>query len=248
MTDLSGITITPGPMPQQLKQSLLETANRVGAKVIDSVRIDTTHFVCTEGRGPLWERAVEMNIPVVVPDWLKGVEREGRLVRIKDYYLDADPRMRQVGSSSQQQQAQRPSTPGQPPGTPTTQVIPPTPDRANANGDTALQESLKSPPPPTPPPKAEQPERDPEAQKIATSVEEPKARTEDVKPPNEKEADGEESDSSEDTQTGPGRETAIQQLKRTESEIQAVAAVDRAEREEKGENGGDSASFHDVAL
>ncbi|GME37492.1 chitin biosynthesis protein [Neofusicoccum parvum] len=80
MTDLSGITITAGIMPSQLRESLTQTVGRVGAKMIDQVRIDTTHFVCTEGRGPAWEKAVEMNIPVVVPDWLKGCEREGRIV------------------------------------------------------------------------------------------------------------------------------------------------------------------------
>ena len=45
MTDLTGITITPGVMPQQLKEDLEETVQRVQAKIIDTVRIDTTHFV-----------------------------------------------------------------------------------------------------------------------------------------------------------------------------------------------------------
>ncbi|KAK5143528.1 hypothetical protein LTR04_001861, partial [Oleoguttula sp. CCFEE 6159] len=97
MTDLSGITITPGPMPAQLRDSLAETVHRIGAKLIDQVRIDTTHFVCTEGRGQAWEKAVEMNIPVVVPDWVKGCEREGRIAGVRGYYLNADPRLRQVG-------------------------------------------------------------------------------------------------------------------------------------------------------
>ncbi|KAK5276206.1 hypothetical protein LTR16_011577, partial [Cryomyces antarcticus] len=35
MTDLSGITITPGPMPAQLRDSLAETVHRIGAKLID---------------------------------------------------------------------------------------------------------------------------------------------------------------------------------------------------------------------
>ena len=72
MTDLTGITITPGIMPAQLKDSLAETVSRISAKMIDTVRIDTTHFVCTEGRGQAWEKAMEMNVPVVVPDWVKG--------------------------------------------------------------------------------------------------------------------------------------------------------------------------------
>ncbi|KAF2454572.1 hypothetical protein BDY21DRAFT_260315, partial [Lineolata rhizophorae] len=106
MTELSGITITPGVMPAALRESLQKTAERIGAKVIDAVRIDTTHFVCTEGRGQAWERAVEMNVPVVVPDWVKGCEREGRIVGVRGYYLNADPRLRQVGAGHQPQQQQ----------------------------------------------------------------------------------------------------------------------------------------------
>lgn len=104
MTDLHGITITPGVMPQPLRDSLAETVNKIGAKMIDQVRIDTTHFVCTEPRGQGWDKAVEMNVPVVVPDWLKGCEREGRIVGVRAYYLDADPSKRQIGPSSMQQQ------------------------------------------------------------------------------------------------------------------------------------------------
>ena len=80
---------------------------RIGAKIADTVRIDTTHFVTTEGRGLGWEKAVEMNIPVVRPEWVEGCERGGRIVGVRQYYLDADPRQRMVtmgsGSAGQQQ-------------------------------------------------------------------------------------------------------------------------------------------------
>ena len=97
MTDLSGITVTPGVLPAQLRYSLAGAVERIGGKIVESVRIDTTHFVCTEGRGRDWERAVEMNIPVVRPEWVEGCEREGRIVGVRGYYLNADPRLRQVG-------------------------------------------------------------------------------------------------------------------------------------------------------
>lgn len=97
MTDLSGITITPGVLPPPLRESLSGAIDRIGAKTADSVRIDTTHFVCTEGRGREWEKALEMNIPVVRPEWVEGCEREGRIVGVRGYYLNADPRLRQVG-------------------------------------------------------------------------------------------------------------------------------------------------------
>ncbi|KAH0191234.1 hypothetical protein KCV00_g2725, partial [Aureobasidium melanogenum] len=121
MTDLTGITITPGIMPQQLRDDLQATVDRIGAKMIDTLRIDTTHFVCTEGRGQAWEKAGDMNVPVVVPDWLKGCEREGRIVGVRAYYLDADPKLRNIGPTSQplpspqvNQDSRRPSTQSQP--------------------------------------------------------------------------------------------------------------------------------------
>jgi len=100
MTDLSGITITPGILPAQLKESLTKAVERIGAKLADTVRIDTTHFVTTEGRGIAWEKAVEMNIPVVRPEWVEGCERGGRIVGVRQYYLDADPRQRMANTGT----------------------------------------------------------------------------------------------------------------------------------------------------
>ena len=157
MTDLTGITITPGVVPGQLKESLAETVNRIGAKMIDGVRIDTTHFVCTEPRGQAWEKAVEMNVPVVVPDWVKGCEREGRIVGVRGYYLDADPKLRQVGPGQGQSQqtlaAQRMSVGStqQARDSPRIERTPPTPERTthDSNGGAAVA----PPEPPTPPQK-----------------------------------------------------------------------------------------------
>jgi chitin biosynthesis protein CHS5 len=101
MTDLTGITVTPGVLPVQLREALETAVERIGAKIVDTVRIDTTHFVCTEGRGHEWERALEMNIPVVRPEWIEGCEREGKIVGVRGYYLDANPKHRQVGSNPQ---------------------------------------------------------------------------------------------------------------------------------------------------
>ncbi|KAM5439586.1 hypothetical protein MferCBS31731_004341 [Microsporum ferrugineum] len=97
MTDLSGITVTAGILPANLRESLSNAMDRIGGKLIDTIRIDTTHFVCTEGRGPAWEKAVEMNIPVVRPEWVEGCEREGTIVSVRGYYLNADPKLRHIG-------------------------------------------------------------------------------------------------------------------------------------------------------
>ena len=146
MTDLHGITITPGIMPSQLKDSLAETVNKIGAKMIDQVRIDTTHFVCTEPRGQAWEKAVEMNVPVVVPDWIKGCEREGKIIGVRAYYLDADPSKRQIGPSVQQQQQQaqqqqqRPSVSLPHRDSPRIEHTPPTPEQPRPERSLSQQE------------------------------------------------------------------------------------------------------------
>jgi len=166
MTDLTGITITPGVMPAELRESLELTVERMGAKLIETVRIDTTHFVCTEGRGSAWEKALEMNVAVVTPDWVKGCEREGRLVGVRGYYLNADPKLRQMGpgaglqrdnssASLQTQQQQRRSVAHV--NVPRTEVTPPTPDRpstkdfragsrdGNAEGQRAVMSAVPQP-------------------------------------------------------------------------------------------------------
>ncbi|KAK5716000.1 hypothetical protein LTR15_009825 [Elasticomyces elasticus] len=169
MTDLHGITVTPGVMPGQLKDSLAETVSRIGAKIIEGVRIDTTHFVCTEPRGLGWEKAVEMNVPVVVPDWVLGCEREGKIIGVRAYYLDADPSKRSIGPSQQQQQqdvsnANRQSGQGQSGGqrqvpmrdSPRIEHTPPTPeqprpDRSFPPQQQQQQSQQSEAPPPAPP-------------------------------------------------------------------------------------------------
>lgn len=89
MTDLSGITITTGFLPASVKENLTATVERIGAKIVDGVRIDTTHFVTTEGRGQAWEKASESNIPVVRPEWVDACEKNGRILGVTKFYLDA---------------------------------------------------------------------------------------------------------------------------------------------------------------
>jgi hypothetical protein len=138
MTDLSGITVTPGILPAQLRESLVAAVERIGAKLADTVRIDTTHFVTTEGRGITWEKAVEMNIPVVRPEWVEGCERGGRIVGVRQYYLDADPRQRManLGPAAGQQ-----ATPAEPASAKDEAPLPALPNnnKEQANGDEASE-------------------------------------------------------------------------------------------------------------
>ena len=89
MTDLSGITITTGILPATTREALTQAVDRIGAKIVDGVRIDTTHFVTTEGRGIQWEKANELNIPVVRPEWVEACEKNGRILGVTKFYLDA---------------------------------------------------------------------------------------------------------------------------------------------------------------
>lgn len=175
MTDLSGITVTSGVLDPQRKEALGTALDRIGGKMIDTVRIDTTHFVCTEGRGPLWEKAVEMNIPVVVPEWVDACESQGTIVGVRDYYLNADPRVRQLNtihgtshqrttstvSASTANQA-RPSSQAHP--NEQGQSAPEPPSTPFPGGEISSQPQAQTPeiesedddiPPPPPPPKDE---------------------------------------------------------------------------------------------
>ncbi|KAH8730508.1 hypothetical protein GQ44DRAFT_768268 [Phaeosphaeriaceae sp. PMI808] len=236
MTDLSGITITPGLMPASLRESLQRSVERIGAKIADTVRIDTTHFVCTDGRGPAWEKAVENNIPVVVPDWVLGCEREGRIVGVRGYYLNADPRLRSVGpgvsqphpqqGQSQQQQVRSPVA------SPRTEVTPPTPERPTHN----REEDSAAPPPPPP--------KDDVSQKSGNTTPEPKSqtdeqkvRTEDLKPQTNKEKEEEDSDEESEPETGKAKALEAGLPSRTKP---GQASVD--------DDDGDTGSFQEVAL
>lgn len=89
MTDLSGITCCVGVVSDEDRAMLEETVSRIGAKPLqDRVRIDTTHFICVEGVGAQWERAMETNIPIVGPEWLRACESEGRIVGVRGYAVN----------------------------------------------------------------------------------------------------------------------------------------------------------------
>ncbi|RYP20685.1 hypothetical protein DL765_002635 [Monosporascus sp. GIB2] len=120
MTDLSGVTITTGILPSGTRDELVRAVERIGARIVDGVRIDTTHFVTTEGRGLAWEKAVEMNIPVVRPEWVEACERNGRILGVTKFYLDA------VRPGPGDEEAVRPSSSA------TTTAAPPAPAPASA--------------------------------------------------------------------------------------------------------------------
>ena len=243
MTDLTGITVTPGVLPPPLRESLIGAVDRIGAKFVsEGVRIDTTHFVCTEGRGREWEKAVEMNIPVVRPEWVEGCEREGRIVGVRGYYLNADPRLRQVGQGAgmQQQQGQRPmqqqrmdsqrTVPVQQPQTPSQPQSAGLPPAEPAETQGSNSEDSRGPPPPLP-------EKDqPVGQEGAGGQE--GASGEDV------DGQEEEDDESEEDEKGEKSEKVIE----AEGDIGVPREEDDDKKEEEEDDQGEAEGFDDVKL
>ncbi|KAI0125225.1 BRCA1 C terminus domain-containing protein [Xylariales sp. AK1849] len=134
MTDLSGITITTGILPAPMRDSLIKAVERIGAKIVDGVRIDTTHFVTTEGRGLAWEKAVEMNIPVVRPEWVEACEKNGRILGVTKFYLDAlrpGPPSGEVSRAVATPEVQQ-------------KELPPEPAAENGNGATSIEKKPAS--------------------------------------------------------------------------------------------------------
>ncbi|KAI5464169.1 chitin biosynthesis protein CHS5 [Mariannaea sp. PMI_226] len=168
MTNLSGITITTGILPGAVRENVVKAVERIGAKIVDSVRIDTTHFVTTEGRGQQWEKAVEGNIPVVRPEWVDACEKGGRILGVTKFYLDA----MKPGPPIEEH---TPSTPAAPsaekdlPAAPRQQTEQPPKPKEKEEEETKKSESEE--------PKSEE---EPEQKVKATPKEEQKVRFEDV--------------------------------------------------------------------
>lgn len=108
MTDTSGISVCFGNVQDNV---LLERAKialgEMHAKWSDKIQIDTTHFVCTTpaatpsgaqasgnqsgAPGVEYQRALQLSIPVVQPQWILACHAERRMVPISGYYLGATP-------------------------------------------------------------------------------------------------------------------------------------------------------------
>lgn len=100
MTDLSGITACVGSLEGSAisMAELQATVDRIRCHELqDEVHLDTTHFICTEPEGKQYQKAQQLNIPIVRPDWLKACEEKRRLVNVHQYYLSADPRLMPPG-------------------------------------------------------------------------------------------------------------------------------------------------------
>ena len=185
-----------------------------------------------------------MNIPVVRPEWVEGCEREGRIVGVSRYYLNADPRLRnpgpgvgvgvQKGISSEQpprppmlqnrhteSQSTLPTTRGTP--NPLKQNPPFSPPGGNLD---AAERPAASPgsetgPAPPPPPAKDTPAQEPGTPSTVRSVESAEVRVTSPSEPDQHRVEHDEASSDED---------------------------EEKDREERSRLGDSTASFTEVAL
>lgn len=95
MTDLSGITVCIGDIDYNNEKFSLsdidDAIKSIGAKPYSNqVKVDTTQFICTENSGIECQKAKNMNIPIIRPEWLKACQLERRIVGVNKFYLDAE--------------------------------------------------------------------------------------------------------------------------------------------------------------
>lgn len=222
MTDLSGVTITTGILPPSTREELAKAVERIGAKIVDGVRIDTTHFVTTEGRGVPWEKAVEMNIPVVRPEWVEACEKNGRILGVTKFYLDA-PRAN-IQGPEEAQRTQSPPTPVQQ----SQKDLPQTPSQARESKEAETKKE--------------------EDKKEEESSEDDEEEEEDSKDDEKAKATDEQKVRIEDKET---QKVALRLAQPSSPDKDtAEDASEEGESEDKGPepSPGDGASFQDVAL
>ncbi|KAI0630917.1 hypothetical protein C8Q77DRAFT_1130084 [Trametes polyzona] len=133
MSDTSGISVCFGTVEDEV---LLENAKlalrEMGAKWSDKIQIDTTHFVCTTpaatpsgaqasgsiitGPGVEYQKALQLSIPVVQPQWILACLAEKKMMPIRPFYLGESPaspshyRPQSMSQANLQSPSQRSST------------------------------------------------------------------------------------------------------------------------------------------
>jgi NAD-dependent DNA ligase len=67
--------------------TLIELVQRIGASYSDDLTSENTHLVCTLPKGPKYDKAVELNIPIVTPEFLKSCELLGKVQPAHSFYI-----------------------------------------------------------------------------------------------------------------------------------------------------------------
>ncbi|OAJ37008.1 hypothetical protein BDEG_21088 [Batrachochytrium dendrobatidis JEL423] len=86
MDNLTGLNPSFGSLSKDSDvDTLIELLDRIGAKYTDDLTSDNTHLVCTVPKGPKYERALELNIPIVTPEFLKACELQQKGLHLSMY-------------------------------------------------------------------------------------------------------------------------------------------------------------------
>ncbi|KAI9569269.1 hypothetical protein HD554DRAFT_2092507 [Boletus coccyginus] len=109
IAETSGISVCFGTVADEaLLQDAKTALGEMRAKWSDKIQIDTTHFVCTTpamtptganasggnvsgGPGVEYQRALQLSIPVVQPQWILACLMEKKMVPISGFYLGVTP-------------------------------------------------------------------------------------------------------------------------------------------------------------
>ncbi|TIA90214.1 hypothetical protein E3P99_01717 [Wallemia hederae] len=87
----TGIRVAIGAITdEKLLESAKSAIDEMGAQYDDKVTTDTTHFVCSKPGPynlPEYQKAVQLSIPIVQPQWLLACHTEKRMVNISSFYL-----------------------------------------------------------------------------------------------------------------------------------------------------------------
>lgn len=197
MTDTSGIAVcfgaiegelaepsdlTGGEAVAQLEELSRDLVAQMGAKASTKLQIDTTHYVCTSprarnnastgpangaGEGPTYRKALQLNIPVVRPEWIVACWEAKKMVPIAPYYIDKDPPnhssvrglLSKRGARQSLSEQRQPAT--------TSSAATSTP--AGAETDTATGSGLTEKEQPPPPPAPKDPPREAQASSSSSS-------------------------------------------------------------------------------
>lgn len=88
MENLSGLYPCFGAFSNDADiDNLIEILSRVGGSYSDDLTADNTHLICTIPKGPKYDKALELNIPIVSPEFLKSCEVNGKVQPSHSFYI-----------------------------------------------------------------------------------------------------------------------------------------------------------------
>lgn len=91
MENLAGLNVCLGDIPDEEEvKTVKELVEKVGGKYSTELALDNTHFVTRVGKGDLWNKARDMNVPIVNPDFVKNSHNENKLQPVGPYYVPAE--------------------------------------------------------------------------------------------------------------------------------------------------------------